>query len=252
IVSKASEDFPDPERPVKTTSLSRGMERVTFLRLCSRAPRIVIWSVGIGTHVHSFSLVTANVPLAVATSRPPGVSTRHSATTVRRPAWTTRPVARSFSPTFAAEMKLSFRSKLIARATPGLMVRSERPIAESASALIMPPWTKPAWLAMSSEGVISTVALPSPSSTTLIPSQRHAGDVFTSPLAGEVGAEGAGWGRPPSLLTALALWDGHAGRGGAGHQAVPLVEDVGLAEQQGLPHVDDPADSTQPPLDHRP
>src|SRR5438445_6635497 len=49
MVSKASEDLPDPERPVKTTSLSRGMERVTFLRLCSRAPRIVIWSVGIGT-----------------------------------------------------------------------------------------------------------------------------------------------------------------------------------------------------------
>src|SRR5712691_1144171 len=49
MVSKASEDFPDPERPVKTTSLSRGIERVTFLRLCSRAPRIVMWSVGIGT-----------------------------------------------------------------------------------------------------------------------------------------------------------------------------------------------------------
>src|SRR5690348_9012071 len=47
MVSKASEDFPDPDSPVKTTSLSRGMERVTFLRLCSRAPRIVIWSVGI-------------------------------------------------------------------------------------------------------------------------------------------------------------------------------------------------------------
>src|SRR5207253_1195183 len=49
MVSKASEDLPDPERPVKTTSLSRGMERVTFLRLCSRAPRMVIWSVGIRT-----------------------------------------------------------------------------------------------------------------------------------------------------------------------------------------------------------
>src|SRR5207253_10298506 len=49
MVSKASEDLPDHERPVKTTSLSRGMERVTFLRLCSRAPRMVIWSVGIRT-----------------------------------------------------------------------------------------------------------------------------------------------------------------------------------------------------------
>src|SRR5690242_21722949 len=52
MVSKASEDFPDPDRPVKTTSLSLGIERVTFLRLCSRAPRIVIWSVGIGTLVY--------------------------------------------------------------------------------------------------------------------------------------------------------------------------------------------------------
>src|SRR5207253_11516329 len=49
MVSKASEDLPDPERPVKTTSSSRGMDRVTFLRLCSRAPRMVIWSVGIRT-----------------------------------------------------------------------------------------------------------------------------------------------------------------------------------------------------------
>src|ERR1700722_9564463 len=39
MVSKASEDFPEPERPVNTTSLSRGMVRSTFLRLCSRAPR---------------------------------------------------------------------------------------------------------------------------------------------------------------------------------------------------------------------
>src|SRR5919198_5841741 len=48
MVSKASEDFPDPLRPVKTTRRSRGIESVTFLRLCSRAPRIVIRSVGTG------------------------------------------------------------------------------------------------------------------------------------------------------------------------------------------------------------
>src|SRR5258708_25800753 len=39
MVSKASEDLPEPERTVNTTSLSRGMTRSTFLRLCSRAPR---------------------------------------------------------------------------------------------------------------------------------------------------------------------------------------------------------------------
>src|SRR6478736_9805256 len=42
MVSKASEDLPEPERPVNTTSLSRGISISTFLRLCSRAPRTVI------------------------------------------------------------------------------------------------------------------------------------------------------------------------------------------------------------------
>src|SRR5258708_7786389 len=37
--SKAREDLPQPESPVNTTNLSRGMTRSTFLRLCSRAPR---------------------------------------------------------------------------------------------------------------------------------------------------------------------------------------------------------------------
>src|SRR4051812_40598277 len=39
MVSKASEDLPDPDSPVMTTSWSRGMSTSTFLRLCSRAPR---------------------------------------------------------------------------------------------------------------------------------------------------------------------------------------------------------------------
>src|SRR5918998_5376851 len=38
MVSKASDDLPDPERPVMTTSESRGSSTVTSLRLCSRAP----------------------------------------------------------------------------------------------------------------------------------------------------------------------------------------------------------------------
>ena len=42
MVSKASEDLPEPDSPVNTTSWSRGMSRSTFLRLCSRAPRIEI------------------------------------------------------------------------------------------------------------------------------------------------------------------------------------------------------------------
>src|ERR1700722_12263163 len=38
MVSKASDDLPLPLKPVTTTSLSRGIWSVRFLRLCSRAP----------------------------------------------------------------------------------------------------------------------------------------------------------------------------------------------------------------------
>src|SRR5436309_7691822 len=229
MVSKASADLPLPESPVKTTSLSRGIVSETFLRLCSRAPRIVIWSIGIRTFAYSFSLVMANVPLAVATRRPPGASTRHSVTAVRRPAWTTRPVARSVSPTLAAEMKLSFRSKLIERTTPGLMVRNARPMAESARALIMPPWTKPIELAMSSVGVISTTATPCSWETSEMPSQLQARDTT-------------------ALLTALALRYRHTCRRRARDQPVAVVDDVGLAEQQRLPDLDHAADGAQAAL----
>ncbi len=40
MVSNASELLPEPESPVKTTRLSRGISTLMFLRLCSRAPRI--------------------------------------------------------------------------------------------------------------------------------------------------------------------------------------------------------------------
>src|SRR5437868_3871511 len=140
-------------------------------------------------------------------------------------------------------MKLSFRSKLMARATPGLRVRRDRPMAESASALIMPPWTKPAWLAMSGVGVISRTANPSPSSASSISSHAHAAllPLFTSPLAGEVGGAAAGWGcaRVLSSLTALPLRHRHAGGGGPRDEAVLVVQHVRLAEQQRLAHVYD-------------
>src|SRR4051812_23929644 len=41
MVSNASEDLPDPDRPVKTTRASRGRSRETSFRLCSRAPRTI-------------------------------------------------------------------------------------------------------------------------------------------------------------------------------------------------------------------
>jgi hypothetical protein len=41
-VSKASDDLPEPDKPVITTSESRGSATVTSLRLCSRAPETTI------------------------------------------------------------------------------------------------------------------------------------------------------------------------------------------------------------------
>src|SRR5271170_2146530 len=38
MVSNASEDLPEPLGPVKTTILPRGRLRLTFFRLCCRAP----------------------------------------------------------------------------------------------------------------------------------------------------------------------------------------------------------------------
>src|ERR1700690_2319908 len=46
--SNASDDFPDPESPVMTTSLSRGISTSMFLRLCSRAPLMTIFFIAAG------------------------------------------------------------------------------------------------------------------------------------------------------------------------------------------------------------
>src|SRR6186997_3218049 len=48
MVSNANEDLPDPDKPVKTISRSRGSSRVMFLRLCSRAPWMTRESVPTG------------------------------------------------------------------------------------------------------------------------------------------------------------------------------------------------------------
>ena len=49
MTSKASDDFPEPLNPVTTTSFSRGISRCRFLRLCWRAPLILITCAGILT-----------------------------------------------------------------------------------------------------------------------------------------------------------------------------------------------------------
>src|SRR5579864_3595852 len=40
MVSKANEDLPEPDRPVMTVRVFRGISRLIFFRLCWRAPRI--------------------------------------------------------------------------------------------------------------------------------------------------------------------------------------------------------------------
>jgi hypothetical protein len=43
MVSKAKDDFPEPERPVITINLSFGISNEMFFKLCSFAPLITIF-----------------------------------------------------------------------------------------------------------------------------------------------------------------------------------------------------------------
>src|SRR6267143_5501230 len=47
MVSKASDDLPEPDRPVRTISLLRGSTRSMCLRLCSAAPLMTMESTDI-------------------------------------------------------------------------------------------------------------------------------------------------------------------------------------------------------------
>ena len=75
MVSNASDDFPEPDRPVNTMSLSRGRSRSTLRRLCSRAPCTTSRSFTRGVYV---------APPTIAHLF--DVSGTHSASTCRSPA----------------------------------------------------------------------------------------------------------------------------------------------------------------------
>src|SRR6266545_672048 len=62
MVSKAREDLPDPDSPVKTIRALRGRSRLTFLRLCSRAPRMRRRSVALRVLPSSSQWGSANQP----------------------------------------------------------------------------------------------------------------------------------------------------------------------------------------------
>jgi hypothetical protein len=55
MVSKASEDFPDPDRPVMTVRAFLGIVTSMFFRLCILAPLIVILSIVVEMRKESFS-----------------------------------------------------------------------------------------------------------------------------------------------------------------------------------------------------
>src|SRR5438105_3795362 len=54
MVSKASEDFPDPLRPVITVSVFLGISTLMFFRLCWRAPRTLMFLMAMGGLVLQF------------------------------------------------------------------------------------------------------------------------------------------------------------------------------------------------------
>src|SRR3974390_3583960 len=70
MVSKASDDLPEPESPVNTTSLSRGMATSMFLRLCSRAPRIAIVRASRGVLLDKSDMLSADLWDAVLCAGP--------------------------------------------------------------------------------------------------------------------------------------------------------------------------------------
>src|SRR5437667_9121372 len=62
MVSKAKLDLPEPERPVTTMRLSRGISSAMFLRLCTRAPctAIVVRAAAFGAAFLPFRFMAAS------------------------------------------------------------------------------------------------------------------------------------------------------------------------------------------------
>src|SRR4051812_5895186 len=72
MVSKASDDLPEPDSPVNTMSLSRGSSNETLRRLCSRAPRITSLSDTPREYAGSGRSEHENLPAVVAGRGLPG------------------------------------------------------------------------------------------------------------------------------------------------------------------------------------
>src|SRR5579859_3303134 len=75
MVSKASEDLPDPLSPVITVKVLRGISTEMFLRLCWRAPRTVILSMAM-EGLTRISAAKPSFPAGAHTVRSPRIKTQ--------------------------------------------------------------------------------------------------------------------------------------------------------------------------------
>src|SRR3989337_3400162 len=64
MVSKARDDLPDPDTPVITVMVFRGISRLMFFRLCSRAPRMTMYVLDMAVIVDSCSFALQSAPAA--------------------------------------------------------------------------------------------------------------------------------------------------------------------------------------------
>src|SRR6266851_4600710 len=92
MVSKASEDFPDPETPVTTVSALCGISKSMFLRLWTRAPRTTILSLGFKSDMKYSPGNALVAPDARGWSRTPAKRSFHD----RRPSDDSARAAQSF------------------------------------------------------------------------------------------------------------------------------------------------------------
>src|ERR1700687_348685 len=123
MVSKASDDLPEPDSPVNTTSRSRGISRSTFLRLCSRAPRIVIARMAEPALYWRFALITSSITgVPDALSAPCWGAHRRKAGD-RTPVWVRsehRKNARRFPVLLASHQRFVGSQRFQAKACPAL------------------------------------------------------------------------------------------------------------------------------------
>src|SRR3989337_1233862 len=85
MVSKASDDLPDPLRPVITTNRSLGITTSIFLRLCSLAPLMMMLCWSIDVILTHFQNACPRVKWVRHCSSPASLSSLHPTSSLRGP-----------------------------------------------------------------------------------------------------------------------------------------------------------------------